>query len=534
MKASLHCQRVPGWAPGALRTAGSGWVKIVNPGTGDLFSGLKTDCRIWTDTTDANYISRGVEGGKAFVRTMLPHWGQRGYAECYELANEPPCNSPTDLKLLCEYSIGAMQEALNEGIRLCILNLPEGNPGADQGLTGDAARASERWKLQQLYPAVAIACDMGHYVGLHCYWAPGVEGPLGRWHALGRVEWTVAQWQSMGLNTDSLRLLVTETGIDGGIEGRNPQKGWRSLSNAATYAQEIAQFEQRARQLPWLVAYFLFTAGYENPWADFDIDEAQWSRICQAIKALPDVAAEPTGGAVVEDEIPYNYSSRAGHPITDLVIHGAEGHNVAAYFATKPGVSAHYCIERSGRVDTCVPEELAAWHCGGSTIPGVPSGSVEGTSIVNLRTIGIELACDKAPLAPGWTQVQIDSLVALTKDICKRHGISREHVWRHSDIDSRKQDPRDFRWQAFLDAVFSTVSTVVETVPVAAIRNVAWNALGIPYNPDAAFPKYAREHGLGNPVTREVDVQGYRLQGYAGGIVYAKIGDWGKVEYIVW
>jgi hypothetical protein len=31
---------------------------------------------------------------------------------------------PDRSEALCEYSIGAMQEALNEGIRLCILNLP--------------------------------------------------------------------------------------------------------------------------------------------------------------------------------------------------------------------------------------------------------------------------------------------------------------------------------------------------------------------------------------------------------------------------
>ena len=73
-----------------------------------------------------------------------------------------------------------------------------------------------------------------------------------------------------------------------------------------------------------------------------------------------------------------------------------------------------------------------------------------------------------------------------------------------------------------------------EFIPLDAIRNAAWNAAGQPYNPDAAFPKYAREHSLGVPLTGEFDVNGYRVQGFAGGIVYCLIGDWGNVKDMPW
>jgi hypothetical protein len=69
---------------------------------------------------------------------------------------------------------------------------------------------------------------------------------------------------------------------------------------------------------------------------------------------------------------------------------------------------------------------------------------------------------------------------------------------------------------------------------VQAIRNAAWNQLGIPYNPDAAFAKYARAQKLGNPVTTEFDAEGYRAQGFAGAIVYAKIGDWANIQQLAW
>jgi len=70
------------------------------------------------------------------------------------------------------------------------------------------------------------------------------------------------------------------------------------------------------------------------------------------------------------------------------------------------------------------------------------------------------------------------------------------------------------------------------------VRNAAWNAGGIPYNPEAAFPKYAREHDLGNPETREFDFTynriNYRGQGFSKGIVYAKVGAWGDIREVAW
>ena len=66
------------------------------------------------------------------------------------------------------------------------------------------------------------------------------------------------------------------------------------------------------------------------------------------------------------------------------------------------------------------------------------------------------------------------------------------------------------------------------------LRNAAWNALGIPYNPAWAFPKYAAAKGLGKPVTAEIDVGNIRVQGYDGGIVCAPVGQWDKVTHIPW
>jgi len=71
-----------------------------------------------------------------------------------------------------------------------------------------------------------------------------------------------------------------------------------------------------------------------------------------------------------------------------------------------------------------------------------------------------------------------------------------------------------------------------------AIRNKAWNEVAVAYNPDASFPRYARQHGLGPPLTGETDVtfgdRAYRLQGFVGGIVFAEIGKWDQIGHIEW
>jgi hypothetical protein len=54
----------------------------------------------------------------------------------------------------------------------------------------------------------------------------------------------------------------------------------------------------------------------------------------------------------------------------------------------------------------------------------------------------------------------------------------------------------------------------------------------------AAFPKYAREHDLGNPITQEFDFSyrgvNYRGQGFSLAIVYCQVGDWENLKEMSW
>ncbi len=551
MKTGTQFQQMMPWARAVLRDMGAQWYKWIEPGEQDPCPEVPNTClRWWTDNIDADYIRDGREGGRRFVREyLLPRWQRRHWATCVETANEPDCNSNEGLANLREYSIGAMEEADKHGMRLCILNLPEGNPGADPGLTGEAARQSERWKLEQLAEAVKHACDHGHYVGLHAYWNPAVapDGPADRWHGLGRVVWNVEQWALMGVDLSKLQLLVGECGVDGALEG-GAYEGWIRYygHDYNAYADEMHKAEMYAGQYPWMKALLYFISGpYPGLWESYDVDEqllrAAAGRIAasSATQPQPEQPEPPTPEPAhlgPDPSVLYYHSDRHGYAPQWLIIHDTEGPAVAAltwwHNKTNPGKSsAHYLVCSDGEIVPVVPEHLSAHHAGGGRWPGIPEGAVQGTSIINHVSIGVELEYPAAPASPAWPQAQLDAAVKLVADIAWRYAIPRERILRHVDVDpTRRSDPRNLDWAMFLARVMEEQQKMAEE----RIRDIAWKALGIPYNPNAAFPRYAREHNLGNPVTREVDVAGYRLQGYAGGIVYARVGDWSNVRHIPW
>lgn len=551
MKTGTQFQQMTDWARPTLREIGSPWYKWINPGAGDACPEVPNKClRFWTDDIDSQYIRDGRAGGRRFVREyLLPRWQTRRWATCIELANEPGCNNPADLANLREYSIGAMQEANARGLKLCILNLSEGNPGADPGLTGEAARQSERWKLAQLVEAVKYACDHGHYVGLHAYWRPDLEGPDGRWHALGRVVWNVEQWALMGVDLSKLQLLVGECGVDGALEG-GAYEGWIRYygHDYNAYADEMHKAEMYAGQYPWMKALLYFISGpYPGLWESYDVDEqllrAAAGRIAasSATQPQPEQPEPPTPEPAhlgPDPSVLYYHSDRHGYAPQWLIIHDTEGPAVAAltwwHNKTNPGKSsAHYLVCSDGEIVPVVPEHLAAHHAGGGAWPGIPAGSIGGTSIINLVSIGIELEYPKAPASPAYPEAQIDAAVRLVADIARRYGIPREHILRHSEVDPKnRSDPRNFDWSEFMRRLEGN------DVPDDRVREAAWNARGIPYNRDAAFPRYAREHDLGNPETPEFDFafegEQCRGQGFSKGIVWAPVGRWNECRTTAW
>jgi N-acetylmuramoyl-L-alanine amidase len=138
--------------------------------------------------------------------------------------------------------------------------------------------------------------------------------------------------------------------------------------------------------------------------------------------------------------------ARTGQPI--WVAAGSLDDNLRTIEA-HPTLGIHYMIDRDGTLRASVPEHQVAHH----------------VLTHSTRSIAIELVNDGDGRDP-FAAAQIDALVALLKDIVRRHGIARERVLRHSDLDRsmlpcapqqrRKVDPgHAYPHRAVLDRVFA-------------------------------------------------------------------------------
>jgi N-acetyl-anhydromuramyl-L-alanine amidase AmpD len=113
-----------------------------------------------------------------------------------------------------------------------------------------------------------------------------------------------------------------------------------------------------------------------------------------------------------------------------------------------PRLGIHYMIDRDGSVRASVPEDQVAHH----------------VLRFSARSIAVELVNEGDGRDP-FPEAQLTALVELLRDIKQRHGITREGIKRHSDVDHglllcdrkqrRKVDPgAAFPHEWVLDRVF--------------------------------------------------------------------------------
>jgi len=169
---------------------------------------------------------------------------------------------------------------------------------------------------------------------------------------------------------------------------------------------------------------------------------------------------------------------------------------------TEQEVSAHYLLtdESEPKFYTLVDENRAAWHAGVS--------SWKGYTALNHSSIGIEIVNpgfkDMADGRHwyGFTERQIDQLVALLKQIKERHQIAPENFLGHADIaPQRKQDPGPlFPWKRLADEgiiAWPDAAAVAARQPQyeAQLPDIAW------------FQQKLALHGYATPQTGVLDEQ---------------------------
>jgi len=167
-------------------------------------------------------------------------------------------------------------------------------------------------------------------------------------------------------------------------------------------------------------------------------------------------------------------SPRDNHPITHLVLHFCSDavqnpqnpHSVERIIEIfeQYKVSAHYLIDREGKIYEFVPESRMAHHVGKGSMPFAP----HYVNSLNIRSIGIEMLAigsekDMKKFMPpsqyqkikkehiGYTEAQYISLKKLIDDILKRNPkIKRgpKYIIGHEEYASaRRSDPGElFDW----------------------------------------------------------------------------------------
>ncbi len=135
-----------------------------------------------------------------------------------------------------------------------------------------------------------------------------------------------------------------------------------------------------------------------------------------------------------------NFGPRRGGARADMVVLHYTGMATAAEAVARLAdpaseVSAHYLIDRDGRVVAMVDEAMRAWHAG--------VAAWGGERDVNSRSVGIELVNPGHALGyPPFAEPQMAALEALLAGVMKRHAIPPERVVGHACVaPGRKRDP---------------------------------------------------------------------------------------------
>ena len=218
---------------------------------------------VFPESGNAAEVDARVSTLLAWADDALGWLRSRGVRVVLEVPYNEELQNGEALDRLNALTLKAMTRIAGRGYDIGIGVFSEGNP-AGQGPPAPFVD----WP--RFYPSLRAANAMWRltqtraFLCLHEYSVPSL-GVLDGWHNFRyRRVWA-------RLPEDCrIPILVTESGIDGGIEGRR-KTGWRGYGDAAAYATWLATTRAELEKDDYVWFSFVFGCGMYDEWASFDV-----------------------------------------------------------------------------------------------------------------------------------------------------------------------------------------------------------------------------------------------------------------------
>ena len=167
-----------------------------------------------------------------------------------------------------------------------------------------------------------------------------------------------------------------------------------------------------------------------------------------------------------------NFNSRGGRSPELVIIHTCEGSYagcVSWLRNSASGVSAHYVVNESGsEISQLVEESNRAWHVSARYRSSLNEGRLAHLDGISINTLSIGIEHGGRASQSSWPQGQIDSSVALVRDITERNNIPRDryHIVAHGQLqpENRVDPGPNWPWVSYLAAISGDQSPGTITV----------------------------------------------------------------------
>jgi hypothetical protein len=217
---------------------------------------------------------------RAFVNEHLPIYQANPAVDYWLGWNEPVIAGPAEMAWYAEFEAERTRLMDEMGFKVAVGNFSTGTPEADE--------------FEAFLPAIEVALEHDGILSLHEYSAPTMRDGVGMAvpgmeedSEAGALLFRYRYWYRYILAEHDLLipLIITETGIDGGVLPEHDLLGWRDFTEedlpdglphqtVDDYLEQLAWYDDELRRDPHVIGCAIFNAGdIDGKWASFDVTD---------------------------------------------------------------------------------------------------------------------------------------------------------------------------------------------------------------------------------------------------------------------